>query len=150
MDKSQKQVKEFHQAFDVPTPTRPEKMPDERTRLRARLVAEEFFEFLHSLYGEENGMVFAAKKMTDQAINTQPIKFDMVEFCDSLSDMIYVINGSALEAGVDLEPISDEVHRSNMSKVGGTKRPDGKILKNPNWSPPNIIDILKSHGFETE
>ncbi len=39
------------------------------------------------------------------------------------------------------------VHASNMSKLGpdGTplRREDGKILKGPNYAPPQLIDILK-------
>lgn len=148
MNKTQSQVKEFHKAFNVSTPECPTKLSDERLRLRARLVAEEFFEFMWSMFGKESGAIFNARQMVEQVINTQEPKLDMVEFCDSLADMIYVIYGSALEAGVDMEPISDEVHKSNMSKIGGPTRPDGKILKNPNWMPPNIKDILKKQGFD--
>jgi len=39
-----------------------------------------------------------------------------------------------------------EVHRSNMSKLGSNGKPlvrwDGKILKGPNYSPPNLTPYL--------
>lgn len=40
----------------------------------------------------------------------------------------------------------EEVHRSNMSKLGENgevlRRADGKVLKGPNWSPPNLRFVL--------
>jgi predicted HAD superfamily Cof-like phosphohydrolase len=44
---------------------------------------------------------------------------------------------------VDIEPFFEEVHRSNMAKVGGTRRPDGKWLKPPDWQPPDLTRILR-------
>jgi len=45
--------------------------------------------------------------------------------------------------GIDLMPFYEEVHRTNMAKLGGPKREDGKQLKPPGWEPPRIGEILK-------
>ena len=45
-----------------------------------------------------------------------------------------------------IEKIFDEVQRSNMSKLGEDGKPiyreDGKILKGPNFSKPDIKSII--------
>src|SRR2546429_6004229 len=40
------------------------------------------------------------------------------------SDLLYVVYGTAVSYGIDMNPVFREVHRSNMSKVGGYKRGD--------------------------
>jgi predicted HAD superfamily Cof-like phosphohydrolase len=49
-----------------------------------------------------------------------------------------------------IEDIFDEVHRSNMSKLGPDGKPlyreDGKVLKGPNYSPPNVSKYLSDNG----
>jgi Phosphoribosyl-ATP pyrophosphohydrolase len=40
--------------------------------------------------------------------------------------------------GVDLKPFFLEVHRTNMNKLRGPKREDGKQLKPSDWKPPRI------------
>ena len=46
-----------------------------------------------------------------------------------------------------LKAVFEEVHRSNMSKLGKDGKPirreDGKILKGPNYSPADIKKVLK-------
>jgi predicted HAD superfamily Cof-like phosphohydrolase len=41
-----------------------------------------------------------------------------------------------------MEPVFEEVHRSNLSKVGGYKRADGKWVKPATYSPACIDPIL--------
>jgi len=70
---------------------------------------------------------------------------DLVEIADALADIVYVVIGTALEYGIPIERVLAEVHRSNMSKcVDGkiVKRADGKILKPPHFSPPDIKGVL--------
>lgn len=45
---------------------------------------------------------------------------------------------AALGIGIDLRPFYREVHRTNMHKLHGPKRSDGKQLKPPDWKPPRI------------
>ena len=55
---------------------------------------------------------------------------------------IQSILSAALEFGIPIERVWDEVHRSNMQKIGGATREDGKILKPDGWTPPNIARAL--------
>ena len=44
--------------------------------------------------------------------------------------------------GIDIEECFREVHQSNMSKLGEDGKPiyreDGKVIKGPNYKPPNL------------
>ena len=46
----------------------------------------------------------------------------------------------------DLEQALRRVHRSNMSKLGDDGKPiyreDGKVLKGPNYQPPDLTDLV--------
>jgi predicted HAD superfamily Cof-like phosphohydrolase len=59
---------------------------------------------------------------------------------------VYVCYQYAENLGWDLDEALDRVHRSNMSKLGEDGQPiyrnDGKILKGPNYQPPNLNDIV--------
>lgn len=116
----QRMVRDFHEQFGVPVGDGPA-LRD--AGLRASLIAEEAAE-------------------TIEAIGNR----DIVAAVDGLADLIYVALGAAVTWGVDLGPIFDEVHRTNMAKVGGRTRPDGKILKPEGWEPPRIRDLLLEQG----
>lgn len=61
-----------------------------------------------------------------------------VGVADALGDLIYVVIGAAETWGIDIDRVVREIHRSNMTKEGGGRRADGKILKGPNYSPPDL------------
>ncbi|MEC4688424.1 MAG: hypothetical protein VST64_08985, partial [Nitrospirota bacterium] len=63
-----------------------------------------------------------------------------------LADLLYVVYGAAVSCGIDMEPVFQEVHRSNMSKLGGYKRADGKWVKPPTYSPASIQPILQAQA----
>lgn len=123
MTDAQDMVGEFHRTFgilkaDVPS------VPDEKTRtLRVRLIQEEFDEFKEAL--DQGNLPAMAKE---------------------LADLLYVVYGTAVSCGIDMEPVFREVHRSNMSKVGGHKRDDGKWVKPAHYSPASIEPILTAQG----
>jgi predicted HAD superfamily Cof-like phosphohydrolase len=124
MTKEQRMVLEFHKAFGITyndTPTLPELSV---TDLRLELIEEELDELVEAI-GDG----------------------DLVAIADALADMKYVIDGAACAFGIDLEPIMEEVHRSNMSKVGGHKSASGKWVKPDTYSPANLKPILVSQGM---
>jgi predicted HAD superfamily Cof-like phosphohydrolase len=101
--------------------------PDEKiVALRCNLIIEEY------------------RELFDAAL-----KRDLVETADAIADLIYVLIGTALAFGIDLRPVWEEVHLSNMSKSIDLKRNDGKIMKPEGWVKPDIQaaindgDVLK-------
>jgi predicted HAD superfamily Cof-like phosphohydrolase len=78
---------------------------------------------------------------------------DIVEVADALADLIYVVYGAAIEHGINLDEVIDEVHKSNLSKLHHETgkpiyREDGKVLKGENYTPPDVIKVLKSQGLD--
>ena len=115
MMKQQEQVKAFQEAFNHPTMSKPTFMPKERAESRMNWVKEEVDEFLES------------DNVIDQA--------------DALVDALYFILGTAVEIGVDLEPVFDIVQGANMSKLWADGKPhyresDGKVAKPEGWEAP--------------
>ncbi len=121
MNDAQKMVQAFHEQFDIHIGASPS-VPDEATQtLRNRLIQEEFEEFQEAMHNQ-----------------------DLPNMAKELADLLYVVYGTAVSLGIDMEPVFKEVHRSNMSKVGGYKREDGKWVKPSTYSPANLEPILKA------
>lgn len=123
MNDWQKMVQEFHEKFELPCN---KYAPFRNWNLRCGLIAEE----LHELY---------------EAIDD----CDIAESVDALVDILYVTIGTAVEWGIDLDPIFKEVHRTNMLKEGGKVREDGKILKPEGWEKPRIAELLEEQKNES-
>jgi predicted HAD superfamily Cof-like phosphohydrolase len=103
-------------------PTLPIKLP-QVSRLRVELIEEELQELRKAL--EDN---------------------DVIEVADALTDLLYVVYGSGHAFGIDLDQCFEEVHSSNMSKLGEDGQPifreDGKVLKGPNYFKPMLQEVL--------
>jgi predicted HAD superfamily Cof-like phosphohydrolase len=73
-------------------------------------------------------------------------KGDIVEIADALTDILYVTYGAGHAYGIDLNRCFAEVQRSNMSKFGPNgevyKNSDGKVLKGPDYSKPDLKSVL--------
>lgn len=67
-----------------------------------------------------------------------------------LTDCIHVLIGTALQFGLTnvLEKCFDEVHKSNMSKLGIDGKPivnkKGKVQKGPNYFRPELAAIINN------
>ena len=76
------------------------------------------------------------------AINAKDIK----EVADALCDILYVTYGAGHAFGINLQVGFQNVHLSNMSKLGEDGKPiyrdDGKVEKGPNYFPPKIERAL--------
>jgi predicted HAD superfamily Cof-like phosphohydrolase len=117
-------VERFHKLFQRSAPDAPTLLSAEENELRDRLLVEELLEYREAI-----------------------AKGDLVEAADALADMVYIIVGTAVSHGLKNFPaMCAEVQRSNMSKLGADGKPiireDGKILKGPNYSPPNLKQFL--------
>ncbi len=60
-------------------------------------------------------------------------------YLESLARKCWITAASGLS--VDLVPFFREVHRTNMLKVSGPIREDGKRLKPEGWQPPRIAEM---------
>ena len=124
MSDEQRMVTDFHRAFDIvigPSPS----IPDEATcALRVNLIQEEFDEVREAL-----------------------AQRDVEAVAKELADLLYVVYGTAVSCGLDMTPVFREVHRSNMSKVGGHKRADGKWVKPPSYAPAHLRPLLAAQGM---
>ncbi len=118
------QAKEFRKKYNLKSSA------DRATRtVQHRIIVEEFKEFL-----EAEGMLF--RKNTD--FHAEALK--------ELADLVYVCYQYADNMGWFLDEALDRVHKSNMSKLGEDGKPiyreDGKVLKGPNYKPPNLEDLI--------
>jgi predicted HAD superfamily Cof-like phosphohydrolase len=118
------QVGDFHRAYGLPIRDEPTAAvgPDQ-VGLRQALIEEE------------------VRELSDAASAG-----DLVGVADALADIVYVAYGTAHVYGIDLDAVLDEVHASNMTKLGADGRPvrraDGKVLKGPAYRPPDISAVL--------
>ena len=138
-------VVEFHEAFGAPVAWTPGIPDEERRKLRCSLLLEEVVEFCQaSGFSPHVQTVGGAIKFDLWKLAADP---DLVEAADALADIRYVTDGAALEWGIPLEKCLREVHRSNMSKLGEDGKPilraDGKILKGPHFTLPDLASILE-------
>ena len=118
------QAKEFRSRYNLQNGTNLK----QRT-YQKNLIVEEFKECL-----EADGILF--RNNTDFP----------AEALKELADLVYVCYQYAENMGWFLDEALDMVHLSNMSKLGEDGLPiyreDGKVLKGPNYAPPNLTDLI--------
>lgn len=131
----QNKVREFHRVGGLTIGDSPAIRDAD---LRAKLILEEAAETVVALVGGSRANDLFAQLSVKEA--AQP---DLAEVIDGLCDVLYVVFGTAVALGVDLQPFFDEVHRTNLEKANGPRRADGKIMKPPGWEPPRIREMLE-------
>lgn len=122
------QVQEFHETYGLPVLDQANISDEKTNALRINLLAEELDELKEALKAG-----------------------DLVETLDALIDLQYVLDGAFLSFGLQhvKEAAFDEVHRSNMSKLGEDGKPirresDGKVLKGPNYFKPDMAQFIEN------
>ena len=119
-------VTDFHEKYRLPIGDKraPKALNAERLALRLKMFREE----------------------VDELELAQYDKRPLVGMVDACIDIIYHAVGALVEMGVEPGPMTDEVHRSNMSKLGPDGQPlyreDGKVLKGPDYDPPDIAGAI--------
>lgn len=132
MKQALKKVREFHKTYGCFT----------ADKLGLPLpVTHEVRELRRKLFDEE------CQELYDAEMNN-----DIVEIADALADIVYIVAGTALAYGIPLDKVFDEVHASNMSKLGEDGKPlireDGKVEKGPNYFAPRLRELLaKTAGW---
>jgi len=118
------QAKEFRTKYNL----RNSQSREKRT-YQKNLIVEEFKEFLEadSLLYRDNPTVTA-------------------EGLKELADLVYVCYQYAENMNWFLDEALNRVHESNMSKLDEDGKPiyreDGKVLKGPNYKPPDLTDLI--------
>jgi len=133
MKKQLQQLWDFQSIYDQTRNTKPTLIEADDYYLRYRLGKEELVEYLDACNND-----------------------DLVEVTDALADQLYILLGTMVAHGMQdiIEDVFNEVHRSNMSKLGEDGQPiyreDGKVLKGPNFSAPNIEQFLTAGQSQLE
>ena len=116
-------VENFMKAFGQEVKDHPELADFNTAELRLELITEEVQELATAIDND-----------------------DIVEIADALTDILYVVYGAGHAYGIDLDDCFDEVHRSNMSKLGEDGKPiyreDGKVMKGPKYSAPDLEGVI--------
>ena len=109
--------------------------------MQVRLIEEEAQEF-----AEAAGECFADPENVDR-------REDLLK---ELSDLVFVCYQFAAAFNLDLDKAMTLVFESNMSKLDEQGkpifRPDGKVLKGPNYRPPNLQECIPAvhfHHYDT-
>lgn len=123
-------IREFHEAVGAPLPTKPTIPGKGQMQMRQRLIDEEYAEVTEAF------TAFLAAMEND----TEP---DLTALVHELTDLLYVTYGAIQTCGVDPDPVFAEVHRANLTKAGGPRRGDGKILKPPHWQPADVQFVIE-------
>ena len=101
--------------------------------MQVRLIEEESREFI-----EAAGECFADPENPDRR----------EELVKELSDLVFVCYQFAAAFNLDLDRAMNLVFESNMSKLDEQGkpiyRPDGKVLKGPNYQPPDLMSCVPS------
>lgn len=182
-DETREMIREFSKAFGRPVNNVPTTPSVEDRILLGNLLLEEVLEYITKGLGLQVQMnpLDAAEDCDTLASRTVGTRFQLavdphgsynvVEAADGLGDVNVIIHFNALWEGIDLTGVTNEIHRSNMSKLDENgepiingegpyavepsrthlveaskyydrSKPIGKILKGPNYSPPNLLPIL--------
>lgn len=142
-------------------------MSDERVAFRASFILSEVLELLEKGLGirvrniimdvgpgKEINCVVKNDASLCHAIHAamkHTKKRDLVETVDALGDLNVVVNGFAVELGVNMIAVDREICASNFTKAGeggepiigdGITGPVGKVMKGPNYTEPQIAVVL--------
>lgn len=173
----QEKVREFMLLMYQECPSKPT-IPSEKIRiLRAKLMLEEVLETIEAM--GVTVLISIGNRPSNaeyvEILSNTPFEFDsegipnLDLIADGLADLDYVgPAGTAVAFGIDLEPIFDEVHRSNMSKLWTAKEVGeispqtyifynlnnnqercfivrnsaGKVIKSPSYEPAKITELI--------
>ena len=98
--------------------------------LQARLIKEETMEFIEAV----------------EDLYLDPSTDGKAALLKELADILFVCFQFAAAFDLDLDEASQRVFMSNMSKLGNNGKPiyreDGKVLKGPNYTEPNLFNLV--------
>ncbi len=166
MSNTESRTIEFHESFGHPVRYEPTDVSREEAILLLNLIEEEYLELVEALFpgayelwvssiadtlGAEYDPFENAGESIAQELRMFPSLYvynpDIVEVADAVADLDVVVNGAGIRHGFDMQALSREVFRSNMTKLGADGRPvinaeTGKIMKSPLFQEPDFAGVL--------
>lgn len=149
-------IEDFMRRADQVVLDYPQLPTEDILTLRIRLMVEELLGSTTGALDIENDTdaaryvnLLVANK-SDELILSM-LKGDLVGVADGLADVLYVVIGTAVAYGIDIQEVFDEVHRSNLSKTVWNeelqrytieKDEFGKGIKPPTYSPAELEPIV--------
>jgi len=113
-------VRQFHAKYDCTSNSFPTVLPEAERKFREMLISEETNELYEAMFDE-----------------------DLVRIADGLGDTIYVLLGTAVAYGIELDVVFAEIQRSNMTKDHAGAH-NAKPIKGIRFSPPQLARLLES------
>lgn len=181
---TREQIAEFHTTFGIPVEQVLLESPGIELRvLRAKLLLEEVVETITQGLGLKVYVNAIPPSALTEEYGDDPNEieiidvgapYDPIETFDGLGDVNVVIHGTAHCLGGNLDRVTSEIHRSNMSKLDedgkpiinashcickrpvphtsgcatyDPSKPVGKILKGPNFTTPDLGPILAAGNW---
>ena len=152
MSKYLNQVKEFHKTFRAPVLENPQLAPADRAKLRVSLIQEELNELQEAI--DKGDLVEVADALCDlqYVLSGTVLEFGMKDKFDAMFDEVHRSNMSKACENVDeaIATIADysmkgvEAYmRKSRPKVLVMRKSDNKLLKSINYSPADLLKILK-------
>lgn len=148
----QTDIETFMAACDQEVKKYPGIPSTEVKKLRIRLMTEELLGTTENPAANEFvDEVTLIPSKSDELIQSM-INDDLKGVADGIADVLYVVIGTAIAYGINIQEIFDEVQRSNMTKAVWDdvnsewvvlRREDGKVLKPPTFSEADIEPILQ-------
>ena len=118
-------------------------MTDEQSKIRNFMLQAEQDCPLQPTWPETDYLKDFRRSLIQEELNELEDSRNLVELADAIGDLMYVVIGTAIAYGIDMEPIFNEIHRSNMTKfIDGHKNHHGKWIKGPSYSPANLKPII--------
>lgn len=149
------QVKEFTEgSTGQPCPRRPVPMSKNAVQFIIRMVMSELHEMACTVTEDtEESLKFMEDCLKDIDVcknHDYPREVDLIAAqADSMVDAYYYMLNVACKHGMNLSKLFDVVHQANMNKrdpqTGKFMRreSDGKVIKPPNWSPPDVVGEIQ-------
>lgn len=139
----QADIQKFMEACDQEVKKYPEIPSEDIRNLRIKLMIEE-------LLGSTTPTGVLVTSKSDELIQSM-LNNDLVGIADGIADVLYVVIGTAVAYGINIQEVFNEVQRSNMTKAvwddenqkwTTIKNEFGKVLKPETFSKANIHPII--------
>ena len=127
-------VREFNKIMEQDVDTKLDRASMNLVWFRLKLIKEEFEEVQDSIF-----------QLNESFLKDNNVDGAKSNVLKELADLLYVVYGTGVSLGLDLDEAFNRVHESNMSKlVHGKplKNKDGKVIKGPFYKKPYLQDLV--------